>query len=291
MESISDLDIIFKPFQFFGLQCFSVKSLDKGRKKQYPSIYYNLYILIWIIWVVSFVVLRNLTITSVAKSDFHAGVDFINYVNYVATIGISLILSVFKNSKLNQFFRHSLKISTLCSFEFDYKTNFSKLTRTLALPMLAVGIFLVAAFIKLIVVPSHNSGSIQDFVIPSFWWLFQAFVCMILLRFCVYVSVVNFHLKDLGNLISETFLFEQPFEWKKSTQVTKINANFYLERRQTIVLRRILMMIKEMASYVDDTMGLLVLLRLLMVITKMITFGFDFLRNNAKADDIQCKLL
>lgn len=288
------LDKFFKPFQFIGLQCFSVKNIKKESNKKYPLIYYNIYLVVLVIWTTSFGALNYNRYTNLNSSNYlHVVIKFINFVNYALSIYLTLLVSFFRHSTLVKFFTNSSQIIDLCLLEFNYKIDFRKIVKELGVSMLVLAVILAKLFYDLVVTSKGNFGTLSH-LLSTFWWLIAIFIYMIVLRFNFHVCLVNFHLTVLNEIIMEHFSYSRDdvvHDWKSTVKTLKVYPINYIKRMKIIGLKKILMLIKEMSNCVNETMGLIILLRLMMIITNMIRFGYDFLKNISEPMDVSCKIL
>lgn len=288
------LNNFFKPFQLIGLQCFSIRNLDTKGSHKYPSIYYNIYLVVLLVGTTGFGVFNSNNYTKLPASGgnyLHVVIKFINFINYALTIYLALMLSFVKHSTLVKFFLNSSKICDLCAVEFNYQINFRRMIRQLALTML-IPIFILIKLFYDLVVPVEGSFGTPGHLRNIIWWLVAIFIYMIVLRFNYHVSVVNFHLEVLNELIEETFPDESKtvIDWKSAVKTIKVHPMSYLIRIKIKTLKKIFMLIKEMSDCVNETMGFIILLRLLMIITNMIRFGYDFLKNISEPIDVPCEI-
>lgn len=290
------LDKFFKPFQFIGLQCFSVKNIKKEVNKKYPSIHYNIYLVVLVIWTTSFGVLNYSNYTNLNASQgnyLHVVIKFINFINYALTIYLTLLVSFVRHSTLVKFFTNSSRIVNLCLMEFNYKIDFRKVVKKLGVTMLVLAIFLAKLFYDLVLPSKGNFGTLSH-LLTTFWWLIAIFIYMIVLRFNFHVCVINFHLTVLNELIKENFSYSREdvvHNWKSTVKTLKVYPINYVKRMKIIELKKMFMLIKEMSNCVNETMGFIILLRLMMIITNMIRFGYDFLKNISEPMDVSCKVL
>jgi hypothetical protein len=270
MEHISVLDKLSWPFQFLGLQCFSLKNL-KGKN---PSVFYRIIGTLWIIWAFLFAGLAysDFKNTNFDKINYlNLVIKFFNFVNYSASIFICVISTYLNHGKLIEFFRNAEKVSNFCFCEFNYKVNFGLMKKSL----ITSYIFHVAYFTTLLQFLSFFKGTdiFNQIIKPTFWLIIAIYIQMIVMRFNFYVRVVNFLLKTSSDLIREHFLkvkLQDSNIIEKSVNIWKVSSNFYLEKRKVVVLRKIYLLIKEMSDCINSTMGVIIFLRLFMVTTNMI---------------------
>lgn len=291
MENVSNLDKFFKLFQFIGLQCFSLNHLITDRK--YPSVYYRFYLMFLLSWITTFGVWNfNNYIKNTSNNYLHVIIKFLNFVNYVSSINVCLLLSFFQHQQLLRFFSNSEKISIMSFNQFNHKTNFKKFKQNVTFWLIGFAMLLVKLFYDLFYSLGF-SGNFSDYFESSCWWLIAVFVYAIVLRFNFYVRLINFHLSLVNCLIRENFLnklSEVPVLTGKKIQLVKMHPQKYVLRKQILTLRKIFILIREMANIVNSTMGFLILMRLVMIITNMIRFGYDLLRNISAPIDVTCKI-
>lgn len=294
MENISTLNKLTWPFQVLGLQCFSLKNFSKK-----PSGYFCFVTVFWIVWASAFVAFtfEDFKITTSANVNYLSLViKFSNFTNYSTSIFICVTSTYLNHSKLMEFFRNSERISNLFLYEFNYKINFRRMKKGLIVSYLLYLIFFTT--LPYFLTFFEGTEIYTRYVKPTFWLIIGIYIQIIVIRFSFYVRVVNFLLKILADLIRENFSKSQlpkPDVKGKFVEVWKVCPNNYLENRKVVVLRKIYLMIKEMADCINETMGLIIFIRLFMVITNMIRFGYDFLSDIygsvSSLSSIWCKLL
>lgn len=284
MDKVVALEMFTKLFQLCGLQFFSLKSLERKVKRKYPSPFYSIYMLIILAWATIFVFFSfedNMASSYASENYLSVVIKFLNYMNYIASIYICVVLSFFKNSDLKKFFQHSMKIKDLCLNEFDFEMDFRKVWRKLVVWSLVYAAYFLTLLYRVLSSPSGNTF-VSSIVLPISWVLIAVYVQMIAFRFNFYVQVLNFHLKTINKLLRENFLSnssDYAAKNLKTIKILKVSLNDYLNKNKITTLQKMYLLIKEMAECVNSTMGFAVMLRLFMVITNMIRFGYDSLRD------------
>lgn len=269
MENIEVLDNCTKPFQLIGLQCFSLKSLGNKKKPKYPSAYATIYLLIVLIILSSTLgffirVTSNDDENARAENNLNAIVKYLTKVLLVVTIYSSFILSYFHNFRLMEFFRISQKICSISFYEFNFKISFTKLSKNLVRfwTIFTVLFLILMAFVvsvyHFIQKPMH--GIIMSLIPITIFH-------MIIIRFGFYVCIVNYHLEVLSGLIARNFRNGLS---KKNQNLFSIND----PKRKLLALRKIYMLIEEMTSHVNDTLGISLMLMLVLITTAAIRLGY-----------------
>lgn len=281
MANISVLDIFTIFLQIFGLQCFSLRNLEKSKGK-FPSKFFQVVVMILLTWGLTFGVLTYEQFMKTGNNENYLNVTikFINYVNYIGSILVSLAFTSFKHAQLVKFFLDSLKISFLCNYEFNYKVDYRRMRKKFIPPLVAYMVYFVLLAYNIFTTSYGKPGIMSDYIFPFLWLTLAIFIQMIVFRFYFYVHIVNFQLEILGELIRENFcqdLFEPDVGIVKQSLMMKISPNKYQTRRKTVVLKKIYFIINEMADCVNNNMGLIIMMRLLMVITNILRFGYEFL--------------
>jgi hypothetical protein len=273
MENISTLDKFSWPFQVIGLQCFSLQNINTLNKRKYKHGIFIFFLLIWLIFFGLLSVYEFNISTSNVSNYLGFVITFMNYINYNTSIGLSFIQTYLKHHKLVKFFQNSAKISSYCETEFHYKTNFSSMKRKLMIWIIIYFTYFSIFCYQKFSVSSRNN-IIEDYILPIFWVQVVILINMVVFRFNFYVQIINFHLEDMKTLIQEHFANDFNISAKFGDEILKIRSNRSIERKKVYVLRKMYLLLKEMGSIVDETMGLIVFLRLFMVSTHFIRFGY-----------------
>lgn len=280
MEYITVLNKFTWPFQFLGLQNVSLNNVNQNSDPKYPSRWFNLVVFFWILWasVFSAFIFYDFKETSGAHMNYlNLVIKFLNFANYSTSIFIAVFSSFKNHSKLVNFFRKAEQISNYFSNEFNYKVNFAKMKKPLAVCYFLYFILFVS--LSQFLGYFKQEDAYNKFIKPSFWMIIAIYIQVIVMRFNFYVRVVNFLLESLTDLVKENFLCNHnKFDGKMEIiEVRKICPNEFIERSKVITIRKIYSLIKDMANIINQTMGLVVFLRIFMIITNMIRYGYDFL--------------
>lgn len=281
MENIASFDVCTKPFEVLGLQCFSLKSLKNVGK--YPSNNYKLYMIVFYAFLsfthgtlifTAYTMHKDTTV----ENNLNRMMKHFIYSNFTLLQLACLIMSYFKNFRYVQFFRNVEKISTICSFEFHHKIVYKKLRKSLLTALISYAIFYVGINVYTVAIFDYVTRPLMELpmeIISLFPFLF---LHMAVIRIGFYVHIVNFHLKVLRNLITGQFAKEfQFYDNNFPSSELKVQKTFVPKnnlKRKVLTLRKIFMLIKEMANHVEETMGIIVLLMLLMMITSITRNGY-----------------
>jgi hypothetical protein len=266
MDKVSHLEVFTKQFQFFGLQCFSLKVFDEKVKIRKPSAAFKILTVLWVVWGTVF---ASLTLRQYLKSSppsqnyLDVVIKFINHINYTVSNTFS-ILTYFQNSRLQNFFWNSTKITELCWIEFNARTDYKKLRKPLAAAIFGYLVYFSILFQDMYPKPDSN---LNVYVTQLFWFLIFVFVQMLVFRFFFYVSIVNLHLATMKDLVP----------------LLKFSPHKFIRRKNIIAMRKMFLIIREMVSCINETMGFIIFLRLFMLITSIIKFDYIFIKDIPKA--------
>lgn len=166
------------------------------------------------------------------------------------------------------FFLKSKQISKLFLDEFEFKIDFRK-TRKKFLLFILIDLIYLACLIYLFLVRIASLDDLAKAFSFIFWVSKVIFINFAIFRFHFYVSIVAFHLKEIEHLMQKASMIE------KSRKVSRKNS----DAKKVLVIRKVYLLIKEMAEIVNNTMSFLVLLRLLIFVSNVILVGFMVLRN------------
>lgn len=293
---ISILNKFTWPFQISGLQNFSFSIVNEKVNSKYPSKVFCFIASCWIIYAFFFLdfVYQEFVNNDEKQNNFLSIViEFLNFVNSSSAIFVAVILTLFYNSKLVNFFKKSTEVSKISFYEFNYNINFGEMKK-----VLYFSYFLnLTYFVALTQYLGYFRGSdfFIQFVKPTSSLIFSIFSQIIILRFSFYVRIVNFHLDNLCNLIEKHYNVDsiQKLEVTvKNFQDTKIDLK---KRYKVDLLRRIFFLIKEMSEIINESMGFVILLRIFPIITNMIQFGYNFLSDIYGSvdtlEEVLCKFL
>lgn len=272
MESVEVLDVCTKVFQFFGLQCFSLKSLSVKGKIENISSWQKAYF--GAVFITFSVIIGYWLETGSNKDEDGISVNSLNSIMksimgllIVLSIAASLLVSYYKNHDLMDFFLTSEMITTVCWIRLNYKTDLRNLKRDLKTMMwrffVCIGLINVAFYVG---VYYYENELFVPAVISTIPVLI---ICLSVLRFGVYVFTVNFHLKFLKSLISE-----QLSNFFVSQKFTSKNAWKNEQKQKILALRKIHTMIERMTSIVNSSLGFTVQIILSFIVARYINDGY-----------------
>lgn len=281
MENISVLNKFTLPFQFFGLQTFTLGNVkNKKSNSKYPSKIFWGFVLFWIVMALIFFVFlfeQFLQKTKANKNYLAVVFNFFSYFNYSLPVLVGAVLTFVHHSKLCDFFQKSEKISNLCSNFFGFEIDYRKMEKGFSV----FYVFNVVFFSFLIIHIGFEGASV-------FWritklilsFIIGVYIQMIIIRFNFYVQVVNFHLKILINLISNLFASKENWIQDHSkVKIINIRPRNLLTRQEIVIWREIYLLIKEMSFLINQSMGFIIFLQVVVEIVHMIRIGHEFLRD------------
>lgn len=282
MENIPSLNKFTLVFQIFGLQYFSLKELNGKPATKYPNGFFQVQAVLWIILSFTFFAFTfedyRATPTDPDANFLNIIIKFLNSTNYSTSISICVIFTFLTHSKLTKFFNIADEISSSFFAEFDFKVNFKqiKLISSLSYLVTLPYVITLSQYLQFF----QGVNFYDQFIRPTMWFLIGIHIIIYVLRFNFYVQILNLLLTCLKSLIRENFsrkIFFNSKIKKKSFEVWKICPNDFTENKKIVTMRKIYLLIKEMADIINDTMGFIVFMHLFIIITNVIRFGHEFL--------------
>lgn len=272
MEGVSTLEKVTWPFQLLGLQNFSLKNVEKTSKSKVFLEKFSFLTLFWIGWASIFALflVDDFKKPSEFKNYLYIIFKFLNFVNYSSAVFIAVIFSVVKHSKLVSFFQKSNQVTNYCLHEFNHSLKFHRFKSHFAIFYVFKIIYF--SLVTLYIPFPKNSGIVDEFVKPIFWIIETICLDAFTFRFYFYVRIVNFHLENLSELVRGKF-------GKVRSDSFKISATNSNEKRRIAILRKIYLLLREMADCINDSMGLIFSIQLFMLIVNIVRFGYEFFIN------------
>lgn len=266
MYSVEIIENCTKVFQLFGLQCFSLKSLNSKAKRHSPSAWHKIYLVTIFIsfsasigcWIkVNYEHEDNVSANSLDSIMKNMITGLI-----ILTTASSLFVSYWKYLEMLDFYRKSQIVSSLCLMEFNYNTNFRQL-KIVLLQVLWLFAFSIGSINCLFVTGVffyENEGFYRVLIslIPVL------FTNISVLRFGFHVQIVNFHLKSLQYLMS------QQFSKSLMDKIMKKNN----PRRKILAMRKIYTLVSKMAKNVNSSLGFTVLLNLCLATAMLVKIAY-----------------
>lgn len=279
MESISKIECCTKPFQFFALQCFSLKSLHKDEVGKRRKIYLTVVSIVISVsqgYHTYKVLEQNLNSHEISHNSFRAALYVYHVLNYVVLFYSSLILTFCRNSRLRQFFRNSEKILHLCWSEFNFKANFTRVKVVVFMFMTVQACYMFAWTFYELFNYDDDVKALHEAFLVLLSMLAQTFVHFVAIKYAFYVILVNFHLALLKSILLKHFPPLIPAQLKCEV-VFNISKSTMNTKRKIIALQKIYCLTKQMACIVNATMGFTVLQLVLIFIIDLIMTGYDFI--------------
>lgn len=261
MSGIQDLEICSIPFQVLGLQSFSLKNVNLSKNTKYPSLAYKFYsVLLIIILSSTFGILMHMTAEldeeAVSENELNSIIKFLMALLFANTLYASVIASVLKYFYMAEFFRVSSEISKLCSNEFNFDINYKVLKSEsikkywlIAVATLILNIVMIGMF--------YSSGPLHHHLISI---ILATFLIFAVLRFAFYVTIINFHLKLLTQMVR--IFFANPNNFK------------IYPKRKIKILRKVYCLIQQMAAMVNNAFGFNLLMLLALIVFAFIRQGY-----------------
>lgn len=272
MERLSALSNCFKIFEIVGLQFFTLNSGDKLTTGQQSTCFKLLIAAAWMLILPGLVVnlLTSFIDPKVEKSTISVMVEIVIDISMTIAVLLTPVLSVLKNSQLEKFFLNVQKISEICALELYFNVNYQNLKRSLKKFVMAFVSFYVF-FIFTMIVDFKSSQTIFDLFMSIIGVITIFYVHLIVLRFNFYAQLVNFLLNILKLLVVENLSKENG----KTLQVITVTKNID-ELQKIIILRKIYILIREMAQILSEVMGLPILFELTVATTSLTSHLFKF---------------
>jgi hypothetical protein len=267
MEKVSILEIFTKPLQVFGLQCFSLKSIDRGENRRVPSLIHKVKTVVLLVvghFLGYFYFIRFHEILNTVKNSMDISATILNMVILYLLINGCVFSSFVKYSQMKKFFLIASNISKICVSQFNYKINYRKMRLGLCvlyfifafnMGFLTIFVFTPEAHIK------TNSSMIAGLINFLVWNLVRPILLLMEIQFWIYVKIIDLNLKIITKLVQ-----------KSQTEI-----NHELRRRKWITFRKIHMMIEEMVNCVNQLFGFLLFLRFITITFALVRIGHRIL--------------
>lgn len=278
MDSISILNNSTKLFQFCGLQCFSLNSLDEQKSRKYPPPERIIFIIL------SFTIIglsywnffyttdaTHTELESAAKNNLIAITRIALEIFQVSAFVLSLTLSFFKNRHLVMFFQNAKEISDIFSSDLNYKISYGKLRKHLWLVLVISLLPLLSNFS--FVLFNYFRGSSDTNIELLVYFIPLIFHRLLFARFYFFVAILNHHLEALVVLISRKIPIDA-----LTRDFIEIPTLKDFERKNFREIRaftRVYLLMKEMARQVNDSMAFILLVLILMFVIESTRFGYQ----------------
>lgn len=280
MEKVSVLNNFTFLFQFLGLQTFSLKILSEKTRSKYPSKIFCGFVIFWIFMALMFFVFvfeEFLYDTNESRNSLEIVFSFFNNLNYSSSILIGAVLTFVNHSKLVEFFQKSEEISKLFDRVFGFRIKFSEIKENLI-------VCYCFNLVYILIMPFYVSSLIDGFDIydhlikPILWMIIKIHIQMIVMRFFLYVQVVNFLLENLIKAVAESFIIHQnQILHSNEKNAWKFFSPKVCDKQKIVTIRKIYLLIREMVKIINDSMGFVILLRILLGTAHMIISGHTIL--------------
>lgn len=274
MECLSALKNCFKIFEIVGLQFFTLNSSDKMITGQHSRCFKLLIVAAWMLILPGLVVflIPSYIDPNIEKSAISIIVVVVINVSTTTAVILTPVLSFFKNSQLKKFFINAQKTSEICSQELYFNVNYQNLKRPLNKFMI-IFLSLYAILIFTLIADFTGSQALSTLLMTVVTLIPIFFTHLIVLRFNFYVQVINFLLNVLKQLVLKNLSKEK--DNSAPTQVVTVTKNID-DLQKIIALRKIYILIREMAQIVSGVMGIPILLELIVSTTGLTKNLFTF---------------
>lgn len=268
MNQISSLDSVFKVFEAFGLQNFSLKlelSLKPNKRRAFWSKLHLMFV--WsFLSLALFVFLSNVDLEDPDLQDansLHLFLKCLALSSILGSVYSGLAVTLVRNCCFIKFFKSAEKISKISSQEFQHEANYSKLKRTLGSRMIVFVLQLVSAIIY-VTFTAYVKGGVEHFFYLILVTSLLEVLVLIFIKFNFYIWIINFQLILLLDLMG-------PFD--RRTQIL-LGSNRPNETRKVLAIRKIFCLIVEMADQVNRSMGVIMLFFLMLAAVSFIRNGY-----------------
>jgi 7tm Chemosensory receptor len=258
MDKISYLDGVFKVFEVFGHQLFSLKTVFENQKvKTWKKIIKGIYFgatfllplsLLLALFVFSFLKYRD----SMKNETLNNLLSLFMYGFLFMTINLNILLSWIKNFEYVEFYRTTDEISKLWIRKFGLAVSYKNLRRRLiilSLFQLSFNVLLLVPNVATVFGLSNPSEVLQEL----FKQCLSTIISLIFLRIVFYIQILNFHLRFLRDNFKERLhpvLDNAPLRGN-------VDARPF-DTRGIIFLRKIYTMIRKMSQQFNRAMGLVI---------------------------------
>lgn len=268
------------PFQVFGLQYFSVKTLSTENESTMPSLAYTIYFFLAFIVltgqmaIFGYFAMSDVDETLSAKTVVNYFVQHSMYIGLFIIIWVSLIQAYASTPLTKKFFLNSVQISKMCAKDFDFLVDHEQIRRKVLKLFL---LFIVFFFTFQCLMCWYEIGFEQSSV---FVRTFSSILPLVFLnvagfKFIFLVKSINFYLEAVADItlkvlkpfmtIGENFDFFMVVKTKKpSSELSKKIKN----------LRQIYNVINENAEIANRSMGATVLTVFTVMVTVITASGY-----------------
>lgn len=280
MDSISILNNSTKLFQFCGLQCFSLNSLNEQKSRKYPPS--NRVIILILSFTIigisygSFFYTTDATRTELESAAKNNLIDITRLaleILQLLAFALSLTLSFFKNRHFVIFFKDAKEISNIFSSDLNYKISYSKLKKHLWL-ILVISLSPLLSFFTFNLFKYFQNSS-DDNIQPQrlVYFLPLIFHRLLFARFYYFVAILNHHLEALVVVVSRKIPIDAVR--RDFVEIPTLKDFERKNFREIRAFTRVYLLIKEMARQVNDSMGFILLVLILMFVIESTRFGYQ----------------
>lgn len=272
MNGVSSLGGVFKVFEVFGFQTYSIESKLNQKSGIRRSIWSKLHLtFVWAINALLLLVLPLKQLNDYLDSEKHHTpqffVDFLGYTSTFVLVCVNLVMSLMRKRCFIKFFKNADEISRLCCNEFGYLINYKKLKRFLMF-INALFILQLMAFLGFLI--SSEKSLIEKFFdflrLITFELVILTFVQLIF-----FVQIIHFNLEHFKRLIKRTLnvAFVDPPRKYRVHRIMPRHAN----TKKIRAITKIFCLIKEMTDQINKAMRFVVLIGLMLVVLSSIRNG------------------
>ena len=276
MDKISALDGVFKIFQVFGHQFFSVKSVQVNQKgKIWKKVLKTVHIVI-ILSIILFLHLMWLTVSFLARRSSPKQFKFNFFFNVIMSVlgflthNVNIVESWLKKCEYFEFFKITDDLSKLWIAEFGVCISYKRLKKMFELLSLSLLIFSFFMLIGHILLCDKTliPGSGLEILSKTF---LVTMINLIFMKFYFYWQIVHFHLKVLRD------------QMQRKAHPEK---SHFISSRDVIIFRKVFCMIREMSNRINRAMELVFAQILLLSCVSIIRDGFKlFMLVGDKSND------
>lgn len=291
MDKVSSLAGVFRVFELFGVQQFSLDGKAKSESKRQKMLSVIHLIIVWGLGSLSMAVLTYYRIEDYRNSEENNKLSYlmrlVSLNLTLASVYVNLVTSRTHNVHFVKIFENAEGISKLALREFGHRVNYKELIRGLKCVLgLFVGFYALVMVYLVIQFILMDAFSIKELLFYC-WLLIPNIVVSIgLVKYNFYVQIVNFHLRNLQNLIKNEFSRPEPFQ-VTAICVISVRESNRQKSNQIMAMRKIFWFIKDNTDRINDSMGYLILAIIFLVFIRLVTsvYSFILLINGNSASD------
>lgn len=270
MNEITTLDGVFKIFEVFGFQTFSIESELNPKTENRRRVWSTLYLLlVWATFTTSLLLISKMIWEEFSETFGQEGLSFfmkfVDTTNLLVSVFAMLLLALLRKRNMIKFFKDAREISRIWKQEFNHEVNYRQLKHA----MLVINVCFVLHYVVAQAVVMLLKESAYDRMLNSFRAIIYESVFLMDVQFNFYVQIIRFNLKQLIRVMSENLCDAQ-------VVVSQENRDRSSQTMKILACRKIFFLIKKMSDEVNSAMGAVVLLMLTQIILSFLRNGFTF---------------